>query len=430
MSLELAGRIVERFESRMLPDGLEVTGTGRLRRLSVGFPGWLTPRQVDEVVGFDVEHELGVTARVRLRSGQRLRLEISLESDSAEVVSVPGPVLRAEGAHEAVSWFAGASAEIALPSEEGPGLLTQRRGLAVPFGEPGLCHPLEAEVMLRARQVVSAAWTYEGYPGGLLDVPGEPSWLPWVRYVERGNAIEISAPDGVVTVDERTRLEEVGDEFEVYPGEGLATIGVWGAGGRTLVELGAYRDLRELREMVTRERPHDDAWCYVALRHLLESSSDDALLDRIDWVLGDLEESPTAWSACAASLAVQMGLPLEEQAARAATTVLSRARTDDVLLLAMHRLIPVDVALGGWPVGDFDRVGVEAIAALGYGRITTDDRPMRGRDVAVARLYAAGLGESERGLQAASCAHAAEGRLLSLLSLTPNSTDVAWLSIQ
>lgn len=429
MSLEVAGRIVERFESRMLPTGIELSGTGRLRRLSVEFPGWLTPRKVDEVVGFDVEHELGVTARVRLRSGQRLRLEITVESVSAEVVSVPGPVLRAEGAREAVSWFGGASAEIVLPSAEGPGLWTQRRGIAVPAGQPGTCHPLEAEIVLRARQVVTSAWTYETYPGDLLDVPSEPSWLPWVRYVERGSAVEISAPDGVVTVDERTRVEEVGEEFEVYPPEGLSVVGIWGPGGRSLVEVGAFRDLRELRERVAHDHHHDDAWCYVALRHLLESGSDDALLDRVDWVLGELEESPTAWTACAGTLATQLGLPLGEQAERAATAVLSRGRVDDVLLLAMHQLIPVDVALGGWPVGDFDRVGVEAVAALSYGRINTDDRSERGRDVAVAKLYAAGLGETERGLHAASCAQVAEGRLLSVLSQALNSVDVAWLSI-
>ena len=80
--------------------------------------------------------------------------------------------------------------------------------------------------------------------------------------------------------------------------------------------------------------------------------------------------------------------------------------------------------------GDFDRVGVEAIAALSYGRINTDDVLERGRDVAVAKLYAAGLGESERGLHAAACAQVAEGRLLSSLSVRPNPTDVAWLSIQ
>ena len=430
MSLELAGPVVEHFESRLLPEGIELTGTGRLRRLSIEFPGWLTPRQVEDAVGMDIEHELGVTARVRLRSGQRIRIEIALESDSSDLVTVPGPVLRVEGPHRPVSWLAGASAEIVLPSDEGPGLLTQRRGLSTPGGEPGVCHPLEAEVTLRARHLTSSAWTYEAQEGDLLDVPSEPTWLPWVRYVERGRAVEIIVPDGVVTVDERTSVDEVDDEFEVYPPEGLSTVGIWGAGGQTLVEVGAHRGLPGLRSLVAHEQPHDDAWCYVALRHLLESQADDELLDRIDWVLGDLEDSPTAWSACASKLATQLGLPLAEQADRAATTVLARGRADDVLLLAMHQLVPVDVASGGWPVGDFDRVGVEAIAALSYGRINTDDVPERGRDVAVAKLYAAGLGESERGLHAAACAQVAEGRLLSSLSVRPNPTDLAWLSIQ
>ncbi|NHB85764.1 hypothetical protein G7085_17480 [Tessaracoccus sp. HDW20] len=36
-----------------------------------------------------------------------------------------------------VAWFAGASGEIVLPGPDGPGMLTQRRGLSQPYGEPG-----------------------------------------------------------------------------------------------------------------------------------------------------------------------------------------------------------------------------------------------------------------------------------------------------
>lgn len=430
MSLELVGPVAERFESMALPDGVEITGEGRLRALAVTFPGWLTPRPAAEAVGIDVEHEAGVVARVRFRSGQRLRVEITVESDSDDLVVVPGPVLRAGGPRPAVSWFAGASGEIVLPSEEGPGLLTQRRGLSAPGDEPGLGYPLEAELTLRARHALSAAWTYEAHQGDLLDVPAEPSWLPWVRYVERGYPIEVIAPDGVVTVDDRTRVEEVDDEFEVYPPEGLATVGLWGPGGRTDFEVGAFRTLPELRALVVEQLPQDDAWCYVAVRHLLETPTNDGLLDRVDALLGELEDFPTAWSAAACSIAPQLGLPVSEQARASAATVLAQGRVDDVLLLAMHQLAPIDLASGGWPVGDFDRLGVEAVAALGYGRISTDARVETGRDVAVARLFAAGLGESERGLHAAACTQVAETRLASRLSVRPNATDVAWLSIQ
>ena len=430
MSLELVGPVAEHFESRTTPDGVEILGVGRLRALSVSFPGWLTPRPIDEATGIDVEHESGVTGRVRIRSGQRLRIEISLESDSDDLVVVPGPLLSVTGTRPAVSWFAGASGEILLPSEEGPGLLTQRRGLCTPAGEPGVGFPLEEEVTLRARHAASAAWTYEAFPGDLLDVPAEPSWLPWVRYVERGFPVEIVAPDGVVTAGDETRIDEVDDEFEVYPHDGISTVGLWGAGGQTMLEIGAYRELAALRAMVAREHPHTDAWCYVALRHILESSDDDALLDRVDFVLGQLEEEPTAWSAAACQLATQVGLPLGEQAQESATRVLAGGRADDVLLLALHHLVPVDISSGLWPIGDFERMGIEAVAALSYGRITTDDRQESGRDVAVAKLFAAGLGESERGLHAAACAQVAEGRLLSSLTVRPNPTDVAWLSIQ
>ncbi|NHB85765.1 hypothetical protein G7085_17485 [Tessaracoccus sp. HDW20] len=156
--------------------------------------------------------------------------------------------------------------------------------------------------------------------------------------------------------------------------------------------MGAYRGVAELRARVAREAPQDDVWCYVALRHLLETTFDDRLIDRIDAVLGELEPTATAWSAAACQLATQLGLPLEAQARGAATRVLARGRADDVLLLAMHQLAPVDPTSGGWPIGDFDRMGIEAVAALNYGRVTTDDRAERGRDVAVAKLFAAGWG--------------------------------------
>lgn len=430
MSLELAGPVVERFESAVTPEGLEIRGAGRLRVLRIDFPGWLTPRQTDEAVGIDIEHEAGAIARVRLRSGQRLRLEISIESETDDLVVVPGPVLHVEGPRPAIGWFAGASGEIVLPSEEGPGKLTQRRGMSAPMAEPGTAWPLDTEVTLRARHAVSAAWTYEAFAGDLMDVPAEPSWLPWVRYVELGSAVGIVAPDGTVTVDERARIEEVDDEFEVYPPAGLSSVGLWGAGGQTLIEVGAFHPLSHLRRVIAREHPHDDAWCYVALRHMLEGSVDDQLLDRVDAVLAGLEESPTAWSASACLLATQLGLPLGEQAGTAAAAVLARGNADDVLLLAMHQLAPIDLSAGAWPIGNFDRMGMEAVARLGYGRITTDSRQDSGRDVAVASLFAAGLGESERGLHAAASAQVAHGRLLSALSVRPNTNDVAWLSIQ
>lgn len=430
MIVEVTAKARETFESRATASGIELSGSGRLTRLRIDFPGWLTPHAVDDAVGIDVWHEAGVSAKVRFRSGQRLRIEITLESATDDLVVVPGPILSVEGHRRAVSWFAGASGEILLPSQAGPGLLTQRRGISSPSTELGSGFPLEEEVSLRARHVVSAAWTYETFEGGLFDAPAEPSWLPWVRYVERGYPVQIVAPDGVVTVDNQTRVDEIDEEFEVYPADGLTTVGLWGAGGQTRLEIGGYRELPVLRELVVRHSPHTDEWCYVSLRHLLESTHDDDLLDRVDFVLGERESQPTAWSAVACKLATQLGLPLGEQALAAATAVLANGRPDDVLLLALHHLVPVDITSGAWPIGDFDAMGVEAISALSYGRITTDPPRGTGRDVAVAKLYSAAHGESERGLMAATYAQAAEGRLLAALSVKPSAADVAWLSIQ
>lgn len=430
MSVELYGVVPERFEFATLGTAFELIGDGRLARLALEFgAGWLTPRSIPDAVGIDIEHEAGPLARVRVRPGQRVRVEVSIESATHDVVTVPGPVMWVSGQREPVSWHAEASAEIVLPSPLGPGILTQRRGLSSPGEEPGMSFPLGEEVALRPRQVLSSAWTYEAFEGTLLDVPTEPSWLPWVRYVPLGESVAISAPDGLVTVEAPARVEESEGDFEVYPPEGLCTASVWGAGGRSLVELGAYRELSELRHRVASVPGSDDVWCYLAVRQLLEDEHRYDLVDRVDWVLGTLEEHPSAWSACACLLAVNLGLPLEEQAHRAAAAVLALGRRDDALLLALHGLAPAEVIAGGWPVGDFDALGVEAVAALSYGRVHTDGRRERGRDVAVAKLFAAGLGESERGLHAASCAQAAEARLLCLLTVRPSPVDLAWLSV-
>lgn len=429
MSLELAGEIAENFEWRVLADGIEVTGSGRLRGLTVRFPGWLTPHAVEDAVGIDVEHEAGVVGRVRLRSGQRVRLEVSLEGEAQETVTVPGPVLTVEGAHSPVCWFAGASAEVVLPSEEGPGLLTQRRGIAVPTGEPASCHLLDTVVTLRPRQLATVAWTYEAFGGDLLDVPPEPSWLPLVRYTQE-EPIEISAPDGLVTVGDGVDLEEEDGDFYLEPPLGLSTIGVWGAGGQSLVEVGWFVPLRDQLTVAVSDQPRDDVWCYLALAEMFEDTRiDEQRLDSIDALLGPYEDDPTAWSVCASHLATGLGLPLKEQTRRGAATVLARGQIDDVLLLGMSGLVSLPTVLGSWPVGDFNRVGMEAIAALHYGRVTSDERPERGRDVAVARLFAAGLGESERGLRANACIMSAEVRLLSRLSARPNAVDLAWLTL-
>lgn len=430
MSVELTGEAPEVFESGVSIDGLEMTGTSRLRRLAVEFgQGWLTPRAVAEGVGMEVEHELGAQATVRIRPGRRVRLEISVESLADDVITVTGPVMLVVGERDPISWHGGASAEVVLPSERGPGLLTQRRGLSTPGLEAGMSYPLEEEIALRPRQTLSSAWTYEAFHGGLLDMPSEPSWLPLVRHVPAGSAIEISAPDGLVRLVGEGTVEETDGEYEVYADGGTATLEVWGAGGRTLVEVGAYESLAELRRRAVDAAGSDDVWAYLAVRSLLDGPMSEAVLDRVDWVLGSYDESPTAWSVCAGQLAINLGLPLAEAVERGAAAVLSRGSVDETLLLAVHALAPAEVLSGGWPIGDFASRGLAALEALSYGRIHSDGRRERGRDIAVAHLYAAGLAESGRGLQAAACVQAAQARLMSVLTAASSPLDLAWLSV-
>lgn len=430
MTAEVTGAVREAFESRTTARGFELLGEGRLTLLAVEFQdGWGHPRRAADAVGVDVEHEAGVAATVRIRSGQRLRVEISLESMSDDVVSVPGPVLRVEGPHEPIAWLAGASGEVALRSAAGPGLLTQRRGMSTPSPAVGSCHPLEESVLLRPRQVAAAAWTYEAYEGDELEVPAEPSWLPWTRHVALGQAVEFSAPDGMVTVPEGVLLEESDGEFSVLPPPGLTPVTVWGPGGPTAVEVGAFRDLAILRGELMDSAWRNDVWAYVAVRHMLDAWPSDDLLDAVDVLIGDYQDRPTAWIAAAAALAGSLGLPVEAEAEASATAVLTRASRLDGVLLALHGLAPIELASGGWPVGDFNDLGRRAFTAIGFGRISTDPRPLRGADVAVAKLYAAGLGESELGIRLAAYAQVAENRLLCQLSTHPSMLDVAWLSV-
>lgn len=429
MVTELTGGLREAFESRPTPHGFELWGEGRLRRLSIDFgEGWGHARPGLDVAGVDLEHELGVAAKVRVRSGQRVRIEVTLESVTHDVVTVPGPVMRAVGSRPAVSWLARASGEIVLPSPEGPGLLTQRRGLCTPRAELGEAYVLEESVLLAPRQTVATAWTYEALSGDELEVPAEQTWLPWARHVPVGEGVEFSAPDGMVTAGDLPLTESEG-EFVVMPRAGLQTVDVWGPAGCTKVEVGAFRDLAVLRGELMSIGAHTDVWAYVAVRHMTDSWASDDLLDAVDRVIGDYSDRPTAWIACAAALAEPLGLPVGADAAAAAEQALAMASRRDGILLALHGLTPGGVAAGSWPIGDFERLGRDAFEAIGYGRISTDARRIRGVDVALAKLYAAGLGETERGIRLAAYAQAAENRLLSELSASPNTLDVAWLSV-
>ena len=428
MSVEVAGLVPEAFESGFDDGAFALVGDGRLRRLAVRLgEGWLTQRPIEEAVGAVAEHEAGALAHIRVSGGRRLRLEVTLESVSDDVLVLPGPAMLVDGERGPISWHVGASAEIVLPSEEGPGVLTQRRGLSSPGDAPGVSYPLGEQVTLAPRQVLSAAWTYEAYPGGPLDVPGEQSWLPLVRYVPLGESVEVSAPDGTVTLEGEGSVDESDGEFEIHPPGGLSHIVVWSAAGPSRVELGAHLRLDELRHEVAWGAGDSDVWAYVAARHLLDGPQNEVLLDTVDRVLAEYADQPTAWSVCAAQLAVMLGLPapnLDE----AAAAVLAGGRADDAILLALHGIAPEALA-GGWPVGDLAEAGIEAVASLSYGRPHTDGRPERGRDVAVAKLFAAALGEREEGLHVAAYARSAEARLLCQLTTRPDPLDIAWLSV-
>ena len=73
----------------------------------------------------------------------------------------------------------------------------------------------------------------------------------------------------------------------------------------------------------------------LAVRHMLDAWASDDLLDAVDRVIGEHQDRPTAWIACAAALARQLGLPVASEAAASATEVLARASRRDGVLLAL-----------------------------------------------------------------------------------------------
>ncbi len=272
----------------------------------------------------------------------------------------------------------------------------------------------------------------EAYPGGLLDVPVEQTWLPLVRYVPSGFFVgPSSVPDGTVTAEGRWTLIDTDGEFVVplrrrraRPHRRLERGGLHAGGDRRVPTnwTGCGTTSRWTAGS-------SDVWAYVTTRRLLDGGPvEDERLDRVDWVLGTYAETPDGVVRLPAQLAVLLGLPalhLDETAAG----VLAGGRLDDAILLALRGLAP-EVLAGGWPVGDLAvQAGVDAVARLSYGRLHTDGRPERGRDVAVAKLFAAALGERDGGLQVAAYARSAEARLLCQLTTRPDPLEIAWLSV-
>ena len=89
MSVEVAGLVSEAFESGFDGGAFALVGDGRLRRLAVRLgDGWLTLRPLEEAVGAVAEHEAGALAHIRVSGGRRLRLEVTLESASDDVLVV------------------------------------------------------------------------------------------------------------------------------------------------------------------------------------------------------------------------------------------------------------------------------------------------------------------------------------------------------
>lgn len=425
MSVELAGWQDERFETRPTPSGFELLGAGRLARWTVDWPEpWRTLGRADDAVGADFEHPVGAWGRVRVRSGRRVRVEVTVESRGE--VSVPGPTMGVEAASTPIAWLGGASGEVVLTSETGPGLLTQLRGDSVP-ASPNHWHLLQEEIRLWPGRVASASWAYETMRGDEWTVPPEPSWLPLERYVPVGHPVTIVAPDGRVESECRVREHDGG--FDVFPNAGVHRAEVWSAAGPSRIDIGGHLSLEELRERALRDLGTSPESVYVAVRHMMSSWVDDDLLDWVEHRIGSWPDDPSPWFAGAAQLGVSLGLPTAHVAKEIAAAVLARPAMDGVIILAMHGLATADLGAGAWPVGDLRSIGQEAFSRMGHGRIRNCGRTS-GRDVALGRLFLAGLGENERALALSARVQAAANELMCRLSVNPNHVDLAWLSLQ
>lgn len=358
-------------------------------------------------------HASGLELVARWREGERARLEVDV-LPAPEIATAPAPRLRLASERPLIAWLGGASGEIVAPGDDGPIIATQRRGYA--SGEAETVGLFPEPLVVAPGHPASSVWVFEHFDGDLLDAPPEPRWLPPRRHVPLGDEIELLLPDSVVTGIEATESDE---GFELHGEPGLATAHIGGPTGITQLELGWFMDWQELIASA-RERADGALWCYLTT--LLNEEVD---IDELDVRLAAALEEPDVWAALAAERAVGLGLPLHDDALRAAHAVAGDADVATRIALITRGLLEVSSLVGV-------ALGREACAGLqrfGLGRVMTGYPDGAERELASAWFWMAGLGDSPLAARVGSIVSLVQARALSRASETLEPEAVAWLSL-
>ena len=337
-----------------------------------------------------------VLAEVRFRSGEREALEFTLQGLKESVVETRGFRFVVEGC--VVDWLAGATGRMLLDGAAwvmlsgwcGEGGAGSDGRVAQIFGDG---------VRLFPGQRLWSCWRlYSGH-----EVPPLPAWVPPVRYLPEGEAIEVPDLD-VACTGEGLRFETVEGGSLARGPIGCHEIMIHGSSGVSRLEIGWHLPVQQLVEQAlekTEARPDLEAWLLSWLLAQPDLGEREQLLDRLDLALGDCLDTPGLWNVLAGLRAVQItDLPIRAEVEAAASgfsveKALAMERSANEVELTSH---PSSVRAG-----------------------------FTSRDVALARFRLCGKPESSATQELEQALKTAEARLRCVLSTAPEPEAVAWL---
>lgn len=368
--------------------------------------------------------------RIRLRRFPRVQLDVDVTNAGASVAQLQPPVVELTPAAPQTAWFGGATGELLHAMPDATVVWVQIRGFCAPLD--GGFRLLSEPLLLPAGQGASAAWRREVVPPAVT-VP-EPSWVPRVRHLPLGEALEIEHSDAALAAPGLELATSM--EGSVVEGRaGLHEIVWMDARGTTTVEVGWFAPLEELAqstEALADPDPNLVAWLLAA------GAVGSPDLDALDVALAEAMEQPSAWGVLAGMRAVTgTDLPVAAEVRDAARAVwLTEADT------SLRRLLLANALVSGWepavveewlcsreavddPVASMGPQ--EMLASIGFGRVTSSAHVHGGRSVALAEMWFGAREESFRGVEWGHAIRTARSRSMCALSLAPAARDLAWL---
>lgn len=416
----------------------------RLDEISVQLPeGWEpVPGEPDEYVWVT---DQVAQFRVRLRSGEHLTLDGDLVELGGEARRLEPIVLRVRaGKRPPVQWLAGAAGEVVVGHDDGPVLLSQRRGICshtadddgiALFGDPMLVWP---------GQTLSSSWRVEPWPPGRW--PPEPAWVPVERHQPWGEPVVVDQADAAVVAPEDVTVRQLHATTELVPTVGLHSVQLRSAPGTVTFEVGAYDDIASLLEPSRLPATSSDVAVWLGTWQMAHQVPGAPTVDELDRLLGEALEEPSLWGILAGIQALATtDLPVEHDVSTAAAVLARKSPASEALpiiavfgltrgrgILALDEMIAtIQLRLGGaWEaLAGPDDSWRRLAAAVEYGRISSRPPRYSARDVAMADLWLASRPDSALHVELGDVSRRARARLMCLLSVEPDPLELAWLLV-